>query len=154
MENNLLLLFSLIAIWLLIISIVIAKLFKRYHRLTSGIKKKDLRSLLENANSQLKEQKKETEKIQAFVKKLEKEEKLHIQKVGFIRFNPFTDTGGNQSFCLTLLDSHDSGIMISSLHSREQTRLYAKNIVAGKAEGQELSKDEKLALKRAQDIKN
>lgn len=75
--------------------------------------------------------------------------KSHLQKMGFVRFNPFNDTGGDQSFCLAILDGHDTGIVISSLHSREQTRIYAKRIVAGKTEGVELSREEAEALNRA-----
>lgn len=73
----------------------------------------------------------------------------HLQKMGFVRFNPFNDTGGDQSFCLAILNGHDTGIVISSLHSREQTRIYAKRIVAGKTEGVELSREEAEALNRA-----
>ena len=77
------------------------------------------------------------------------ETKSHLQKLGFVRFNPFNDTGGDQSFCLAILNGHDTGIVISSLHSREQTRIYAKRIVAGKTEGVELSREEAEALNRA-----
>ena len=77
------------------------------------------------------------------------ETKSHLQKMGFVRFNPFNDTGGDQSFCLAILNGHDTGIVISSLHSREQTRIYAKRIVAGKTEGVELSREEAEALNRA-----
>ena len=37
---------------------------------------------------------------------------------GLVRFNPFEDTGGNQSFALALLDAHGDGFVISSLHAR------------------------------------
>jgi hypothetical protein len=77
------------------------------------------------------------------------ETKSHLQKMGFVRFNPFNDTGGDQSFCLAILDGHDHGIVISSLHSREQTRIYAKQIVAGKPQGVELSREEAEAVTRA-----
>ena len=121
----------------------------RYQRLTAGIKSKELRELLEDANRRLEEQKKVTEEIQKWIKLLEKDAESHIQKIGFIRFNPFTDTGGNQSFCLALLDKQNNGIIISSLHSREQTRTYAKAIKNGKTEGLELSKEEKETLNKA-----
>lgn len=135
--------------WLLVTNIVLWKVLQRYNKLTRGIKKKELRELLENVNEQLIEQKKLGKKLQTWIKSVEKNQETHIQKVGFIRFNPFSDTGGNQSFCLALLDRHENGIVISSLHSREQTRLYAKQVVKGKTEGSELSKEEKEALKRA-----
>jgi hypothetical protein len=71
-----------------------------------------------------------------------------IQKVGVVRFNPFSDVGGNQSFVIALLDSKNSGLVISSLHGREGTRVYAKPVSAGKSE-HHLSTEEIQAIKKA-----
>ena len=51
-----------------------------------------------------------------------------FQRVGLVRFNPFEDTGGNQSFALALLDAEGNGWVLSSLHARTGTRVYAKPI--------------------------
>lgn len=139
-------------VWLIATNIVLWKMVSRYRRLTHGIKKKELRSFLEDALEELKKQRKTTTDLEKWIKRIEKEEEEHLQKIGFIRFNPFIDTGGNQSFCLAILDRHDNGIVISSLHSRDNTRLYAKAITKGKAEGHELSKEEKEAIKKAQPV--
>ncbi|MGI5841332.1 MAG: DUF4446 family protein [Patescibacteria group bacterium] len=69
-----------------------------------------------------------------------------LQKVTLTRFNPFDDLGGNQSFILCLLDKSNSGVIITSLHNRDTTRLYAKTIVDGQGDGVTLSKDEKTAI--------
>lgn len=71
-----------------------------------------------------------------------------IQRVGLVRFNPFEDTGGNQSFAVALLDGAGAGIVVSSLHSRTGTRVYAKAIVDGRSDGA-LSEEESEALRRA-----
>ena len=71
-----------------------------------------------------------------------------IQRVGLVRFNPFEDTGGNQSFAIALLDGVGSGVVVSSLHSRTGTRVYAKAVNDGRAEGA-LSEEETDALRRA-----
>ena len=55
-------------------------------------------------------------------------DKFNIKRAGVVRFNPFADAGSNMSFAIALLDGHDNGIVISSLHSREGTRIYAKPI--------------------------
>ena len=65
---------------------------------------------------------------------LEKAGKLHLQKIGFIRYNPFKSTGGDQSFILSLLDDYNNGVVITSFHSRETTRIYAKKIKEGDKE--------------------
>lgn len=71
-----------------------------------------------------------------------------FQRVGLVRFNPFEDTGGNQSFALALLDAEGSGWVLSSLHARSGTRVYAKAITRGRSEGA-LSDEETAAIKQA-----
>ena len=71
-----------------------------------------------------------------------------FQKFGLIRFNPFRDTGGDQSFALCLLDSNNSGVILTAVHGREGTRIYAKSIEYGQAQGA-LSSEEKRALSSA-----
>lgn len=71
-----------------------------------------------------------------------------LQWVGLVRFNPFEDTGGNQSFALALTDAYGDGFVFSSLHSRTGTRLYAKPVTGGRAEVT-LSAEEAEALRVA-----
>ncbi len=73
---------------------------------------------------------------------------LSLQRVGIVQFNPFADTGGQQSFAIALLDAHGTGFVISSLHSRQATRLYMKQISEGKGDTA-LSDEEAEAVKRA-----
>jgi hypothetical protein len=71
-----------------------------------------------------------------------------LQRVGLIRFNPFEDTGGNQSFAVALLDGDGNGLVLSSLHARTGTRVYAKSVRGGRAEAA-LSEEETAALRQA-----
>ncbi|MBI2637279.1 MAG: DUF4446 family protein [Candidatus Sungbacteria bacterium] len=76
---------------------------------------------------------------------LEALSQVSIQKVGFRRYNPFTETGGDQSFTIVLLDRTGSGVVFSSLYSREGIRAYAKKIEKGVAKHL-LSEEEKYVL--------
>lgn len=69
-------------------------------------------------------------------------------RFSIIKFNPFSDTGGEQSFVISLLDRGGSGILLTSLNGRGISRLYAKRVVAGKTD-LELSAEEKQALSQA-----
>ena len=71
-----------------------------------------------------------------------------FQRVGLVRYNPFEETGGNQSFALALLDANGDGWVLSSLHARSGTRVYAKSIKGGRAEAG-LSVEETDAIKQA-----
>lgn len=72
-----------------------------------------------------------------------------IQKTAIIRFNPFKTTGGDQSFVLALLDNHDNGLLLTSIHSREGTRVYIKPVQYGSSD-HTLSREEQSALATAQ----
>ena len=65
-----------------------------------------------------------------------------------MRFNPFEDTGGNQSFALALTDAAGTGFVVSSLHTRTGTRVYAKAVTDGRSDGA-LSQEETDALRLA-----
>ncbi len=80
----------------------------------------------------------------------EAREKLRgsVQNVGIVRFNPFRDAGGDQSFCIALLDEAHNGVVISSLYARDGVRIYGKPVQAG-ASAYQLSKEEMEAIQRA-----
>lgn len=134
-------------VWLSVLTFFLIKLSLHYQSLTKGVGKKDLISALNHFISKTQTNE---EAIEAVRKHLDSEidsGQEHLQRIGFKRFNPFTDTGGNQSFILSLLDEKGTGVVISSLHSRENTRIYAKGIKNGKCPDQELSKEEQQVIK-------
>jgi hypothetical protein len=71
-----------------------------------------------------------------------------IQHVGVVRFNPFSDKGGDQSFVMAILDDHADGAVISALHSRADVRVYAKPVIGGQST-YTLTTEEKDAIARA-----
>ncbi|MCW5850467.1 MAG: DUF4446 family protein [Anaerolineae bacterium] len=72
-------------------------------------------------------------------------QKRDLQHVGIIRFNPYQDTGGDQSFSIALLDSYGDGVVISGLYARQGVRLYAKPVQAGQS-SYPLTDEEKQAM--------
>lgn len=73
---------------------------------------------------------------------------LASQKISVVRFNPFGDTGGDQSFSLAVLDAHDSGYVLTSIHGRQGTRVYVKPVDYAKSK-YGLSAEEQQALSQA-----
>lgn len=71
-----------------------------------------------------------------------------LQRVGIVRFNAFEDVGGEQSFAVVLLNGEGSGLAISSLYGRQDSRVYAKRITNGESD-RALSDEEKVALSEA-----
>ena len=70
------------------------------------------------------------------------------QHVGIVRFNPFSDKGGDQSFALAILDDHADGIVLSSMQSRTDNRVYGKPVVGGQST-YTLGNEEREAIARA-----
>ena len=141
-------------VWLVFLSILLIKTVRHYRYLISKVKKGDLKSILEEILSKAQKQAKKIESLDQKTLEMEKKSLKHLQRVGFVRFNPFSDTGGDQSFCLSLLDDEESGIVLSSFHSRGQTRVYAKVVKKGKGKEIELSKEEVETIKKAKKGRN
>ena len=98
--------------------------------------------------SQFNDLEKNFEKLSEELENLKKENKFSIKKVGIVRFNPFSEVGGDQSFSIVLLDEDNSGVVITSLYTREGNRVYGKPIKAGLSEYL-LSGEEQEAVKKA-----
>lgn len=77
-----------------------------------------------------------------------------VHKVSIIRFNPFGDIGGDQSFSVAFLNGKNTGVVISSLHTKEGTRVYSKPIIKGEAEKYPLTEEEKNVVKIAMQNKS
>lgn len=137
------------ALWLIATTALLIRMLLHYRRLTSDVSKKDLLSSLNHLISVSERNSKDIEELSEKLNKEVAENKKHLQRLGFKRYNPFTDTGGDQSFTAAFLDDLGDGIMISSLHSRENTRLYAKKVAGGKVSSQTLSSEEQEVIKQA-----
>jgi hypothetical protein len=126
----------------------VAHLDRRLRRITQGDGGRSLEGVLEAHLERVQEVSREVDALTARAAVLESDSRRAFSRVGLVRFNPFEDTGGNQSFALALLDSREDGVVISSLHSRAATRLYAKAMASGKSEGA-LSDEELKAVEQA-----
>jgi hypothetical protein len=71
-----------------------------------------------------------------------------VQRVGLVRFDAFEDLGGMLSFAVAMLDKEGSGVVLSSINGRNETRIYAKPIEHG-ASRINLSGEEEEAIRRA-----
>jgi hypothetical protein len=69
-----------------------------------------------------------------------------LQRVHLIRYDAFEDVGGEQSFSAALLDAKGDGVVLTSVYSRSDVRVYAKAIQNGRA-SHALSREEERALR-------
>jgi hypothetical protein len=121
---------------------------KKYGQFLDGAEAKQIEELIKSYSGDVDKALSQLDELAGFAAKLHKTQQFAFSKVGLVRFNPFGDTGGDHSFSLALLDHMNNGIVISAVHARSGTRVYAKDIIEGKS-SHNLSKEESKALEDA-----
>jgi uncharacterized protein DUF4446 len=121
---------------------------RRLESLTQGSDESSLEAVLGSHLERVRQVVTEVGAVAARTSAVERDLQRSFGRIGLVRFNPFEDTGGNQSFALALLDASSTGFILSSLHSRTGTRVYAKAITDGRSDGA-LSDEEGEALRLA-----
>jgi hypothetical protein len=132
---------ALLLIWVLITEHRIRKFF-------AGTKAKNLEDVMIQINKQMGDLKNTQLEINKHLVTVDKRLSKSIRNVESIRFNPFEDAGGNQSFALAFLNDEGDGVVMSSLYARDRMSVFAKKIVGGKSEF-ELSNEEKVVLEKS-----
>ena len=129
-------LLAIAVVVLLVVAVVqarrIGRLGQRLDGLTRGADGRSLEAVLDAHLDKVLSVAREVDDLSARSAMLEANGRRAVQRMGLVRFNPFEETGGNQSFALALTDANGDGFVISSLHARAGTRLYAKSVVAGR----------------------
>ncbi|MDP3993852.1 MAG: DUF4446 family protein [Candidatus Doudnabacteria bacterium] len=124
---------------------------KRQNELVQGEEIPDLAEIVLKHKKTLATHNKNLKELGKILEELVENNRLNIQRAGVVRFNPFAETGGNMSFAIALLDGKNNGIVISSLHGREGTRVYAKSVAGGKSQSR-LTEEEEQAIRQANNL--
>ncbi len=90
------------------------------------------------------------DKMLGIVSDLDETMQTNLQKVGVVRYNPFSEMGGNLCFAVALLDAKDNGVVLNGIHSRTGSFTYAKPVEMGTSV-YTLSQEEKEAIQLAKD---
>ncbi len=114
----------------------------------AGTQAKDLEEVIISLQKKLAGQERQQAALKEALAQLEHNSTFSVQKVGLVRFNPFQDGGGNFSFSLALLNAHNTGVIITSMHGREQNRIYTKKVTGSKSDTP-LTEEEQQAVANA-----
>lgn len=113
---------SLVAIGLLIrLEIKLKKLF-------GGKTADNLEEVIAGLHKELQKEHETAKIADSRISDLDRRVKRSVQSVRTIRFNPFHDSGSNQSFSVVLANEEGDGVVLSSLHARDRMSIYAKPI--------------------------
>lgn len=138
-----------LAVWLLVLSFFVWREGNFLKSLFPKSGERQIRRKFEEVVGIISEFDKRLKVLKEDLEILDREGLLHIQKVALLRFNPYDETGGDQSFTIALLDQKGTGFVLTSLHARSGTRVFAKPILGGKSEKYKLSKEEESVIKKA-----
>ena len=141
----------ILGLFVLAIIVLAFFVFRANARISKLLQGKDAKSLEETFNYLIEEVKRMNGNQDITEKTLNNfNSRIRKSISGFktIRFNPFPESGGNQSFAIALLSEEGDGVIISSLYTREKTSVFAKPIKKGISE-YELTVEEKKALEEA-----
>lgn len=119
-----------------------------YKALVAGTSGGDLEQILHDHMAQVRATTQRLEDLETLARQTDLASRRSLQWLGVLRFNPFDDVGGDQSFALSLVDGYGNGVVMSSLHMRDLTRVYAKPLKNWEAE-HHLTDEEKQAIANA-----
>jgi hypothetical protein len=139
----------LILVWNIFLQLALRKLKAANREFFKGEKVKNLEELLLDQAKNLKVLDKDIQELYTISNEINNLALRGIHKISAIRFNPFKDVGGNQSFSIALLNGKNDGITITALYTKEGTRVYAKAITAGESPNFPLAEEEKKAIEIA-----
>lgn len=147
--NFIFILLTLLIVWSVALTLFILRATTRYKKLTQSTGGQNLEQIVEKLLRRQEVSAGQIASLSSDFVNFQKKSTVFFQKASLLRFNPFEDSGGDQSFVVALLDGADNGFILSSLHSRSGTRVYAKDIKSGKSATHALTKEEKEALEKA-----
>ena len=138
-----------LAAWLAVLQRSESRLRSRMRRILSTNGDTGLDEILAGQATRIEQLSGRVDALNALERELETAARRALQRVGVVRFNPFQDSGGDQSFAIALLDQGGSGVVVSSLHGRAETRIFAKQVTNGRST-HSLSDEEQQAIRAAQ----
>ena len=149
--NLIIMVLVLVLIILAIINLIsLRRLKNNYKKLMEVLGKgNNFNDMLKNYVMEVEDASNEIERLKRKTDSLQKNVEKCFQKIGIVRYNAFSETGGSLSFALALLDFENSGFVINGVYSRDNTTTtYAKPVVNGKSK-YTLVKEEEEALEIA-----
>ena len=107
-----------------------------------------LRGILQGQGEQIQRLERAIRALHATDKKQKTEIEGSVRNVALLRYDAFEDVGGRLSFSCALLDDAGTGVVLTSINGRQETRVYAKQVTQG-ISTHNLSLEEEEAIRRA-----
>ena len=126
----------------------IKRLMNRYESFMNGKDAENLADAIEENFKQMSELEKNYKETQENIEETLNGIKSTFHKMGIVKYDAFKEMGGNLSFTLCLLDDVNTGFILNTMHGRDSSYTYIKEIIKGEAYAT-LGEEEKEALDKA-----
>ncbi|MBD2871758.1 DUF4446 family protein [Paenibacillus arenilitoris] len=144
----LVLLVIILIIWIAVVGGRLKKLRKQYTAVMGNTGVTNLEEVIIDMKESIAEQKQRSERLQAQLNGIQQVVPLKKGKLGIHRYNAFADQGSDLSFTLAIINEESDGAVITSIHSRENSYVYAKPIAKGES-AYPLTPEERKAIAEA-----
>ena len=126
----------------------VRRMKKRYKKMMTGVESGNLERMLIGHIDEVQRVKEQNTALEVENKKISDLLQQALTRVGMVRFRAFEDMGGDLSYAVAMLDSHNNGVILSSVFGREGSQAYAKPIENGSST-YKLTEEEQQALREA-----
>jgi len=124
------------------------KIYKRYYNLIADFEESSLDDMLIQLGNRINLLEGKFADLEKTNQALQENLTYAIQHVGVVRYNAFSDMGGDLSFSVALLDQKGDGLVLTSIYGREESRIFAKP-VKNKVSSYRLTEEELEAISKA-----
>lgn len=138
----------LVLLWNILLTLRLRTMQARYHAAVGGQDGLDIETQLGEVHRRGHTNSERLDEIEATIQALTETLAGRAGRIGVVRYNPFAETGGDQSFALAIVNDAGTGVVVSSLHNRDATRVYAKPLASGDSTYQ-LTDEERDAIQQA-----
>jgi len=143
---------SLFVLWLLLRTFVLGRRLKRlrksYVQFMDGAGVENLEHIITGLQERVRDQEEKQAALEGTVRELREKLRSKQGNVGIHRYNAFSEAGGDLSFSFAIVNDKQDGMVLSGLHTRDNTYLFAKPVKQGESVYQ-LTEEERKALSLA-----
>lgn len=135
--------------WIIALSIRLKKLRRQYVNAMGNTGVANLEEVIIEMRNELEMQRENAERLQEQLQSVQKALPKHKSKIGLHRYNAFSEQGSRLSFSIAFLDERRNGAVLSGIHNRDNTFLYAKPVEKGES-SYPLTPEEQKAIEEAE----
>lgn len=121
---------------------------KNYRKITTGVKGENLEQMMLSCMDEIRGIAEENRRLDEEQQQITALLQNALTRVGVVRFAAFEDIGSDLSYAVAMLDSHNNGVVFSSIYGRAESRSYVKPVKDGQS-SYVLTEEEQQALREA-----